>query len=216
MKWCIARGLVVVNFSLEAMAMARLRFGSTGLGFVKLAGAGLALPGLALAGLALIGLVAVAGAQSLTPPPGATYGQPLSVPPMRPLYYSPFTNYDLIYGYSRGALTAPQPIGHEHIPTGPNGYIYQPVYATPTPPPMPPAQSRAATNSAGMQQAGPQQVGVQQAGPQQVGVQQAAPGSPSKGPSILRRFSDAPPPAPESVVEPPPAKPANPAGPREF
>lgn len=173
--------------------------------------------GLACLGLALwLGLCPVAAAQTLTPPPGATYGQPLPVPPMRPLYYHPFTNYDLLYGYSRGALTAPQPIGHEHIPLGRNGYIYQPVYSTPAPPPAMPAQPAVA-------------------GPAR-GPQTAAAARSQAGQAFLRRLSDAPPPAPESVIrqqtaqpqpaqpkqaqpqqaQPQPTKPAKPAVRREF
>lgn len=149
---------------------------------------------LIVAGLGVVGGTHTT-AQTLTPPPGATYGQPLPVPPGRPMYYSPFTNYDLLYGYSRGALTAPQPIGHEHIPLGANGYIYRPVYALPPQAPVsagPPAMPHARHALAAPVSRAPAQ------------------------PSILRRLPEAPPPAPESVVNPPQAKPGQPAGPREF
>ncbi|HEY5312910.1 MAG TPA: hypothetical protein VIK18_10345 [Pirellulales bacterium] len=144
-----------------------------------------------VAGLGVVGSGPPAAAQTLTPPPGATYGQPLPVPPARPLYYHPFTNYDLLYGYSRGALTAPQPIGHEHIPLGNGGYIYRPVYATP--PQLPPPAVR-----------------------QMRPAQAATLSRPPSRPSILQRLPPAPPPAPESVVRPELGKPNQPAGPREF
>ena len=152
--------------------------------------------------LGVVGIGTRAAAQSITPPPGATYGQPLPVPPARPLYYSPFNNYDLLYGYSRGALTAPQPIGHEHIPLGPNGYIYRPVYAAPpqapgiTPPPVIPQALPAQAVPANRPLANRPLVS-----------------RPLAGRLIPRRLTDAPPPAPESVVKPEQVKPA---GPREF
>lgn len=133
-------------------------------------------------------------AQTLTPPPGATYGQPLPTPPMRPLYYSPFTNYDLLYGYSRGALTAPQPIGHEHIPTGPNGYIYRPVYAQPQPPAVPTNPVAAAQVPAATTSSKPWRLAPTDRPPTQASAPKTLPG---------------PPPAPESVE-------AARTGPREF
>ncbi len=41
--------------------------------------------------------------------------------------------YDLLGGYQRYYPTVPQPTGHRITPTGPNGYVYEPVY---NPPPV--------------------------------------------------------------------------------
>ena len=37
--------------------------------------------------------------------------------------------YSLLGGYRRVVSGARQPIGHEHLQTGPNSYVYRPVYA---------------------------------------------------------------------------------------
>jgi len=54
-----------------------------------------------------------------------------------PLYPTPLSP-DSVYGYQYRPF-AKQPIGHEKIWTGPNSYIYKPRYASPEPPPGPPA-----------------------------------------------------------------------------
>ena len=59
---------------------------------------------------------------------GATYTPATGFAPYRPVYPNPFGPYSLLGGYARAAVTAPQPTGHEIIPTGPNGYIYRPTY----------------------------------------------------------------------------------------
>lgn len=163
-----------------------------------------------LALLLVTSLAWEAVAQTLTPPPGATYGQPLPVPPGRPLSYSPFMNYDLIYGYARGSLTAPQPIGHEHIPLGNNGYIYRPVYASPPMGPQAAMPTRPVPPQA-------MQPGLQP------GLQPGAvPTSrPRTSASILRKFDEPPAPAPEPAPQAQNGggqapRQAPPAGPREF
>lgn len=87
-------------------------------------------------------LGAVAGPASaqvwLPPASGGNYSPPLQPAPVRPLPYSPFSFYDLLAGFRPAGLSAPQPTGHEIIPTGPNGYIYRPTWA-PVPPPAMPA-----------------------------------------------------------------------------
>ncbi|MBL8827479.1 MAG: tetratricopeptide repeat protein [Planctomycetaceae bacterium] len=46
---------------------------------------------------------------------------------------TPWGYYDLLGGYPRYYPTVPQPTGHRITPTGPNGYVYEPVY---NPPPV--------------------------------------------------------------------------------
>lgn len=55
------------------------------------------------------------------------------VPPSVPRIVSvtPWGYYDLLGGYQRYYPTVPQPTGHRITPTGPNGYVYEPVYNPP-------------------------------------------------------------------------------------
>jgi hypothetical protein len=142
-----------------------------------------------LAGFAIAALASSAGAQSWM---GAgPYGyQPAQPAPYRPLPSNPFMYYDLLGGFARNAITAPQPIGHEHIATGPNGYIYQPVYAAPLAPPRPPLPPQAAPLTP----------------PRAPSPPNAVP--PAQGP---RQLNDSPRPAPAPLPEPNP-----PQGPRAF
>ncbi|HWB00540.1 MAG TPA: tetratricopeptide repeat protein [Pirellulales bacterium] len=56
---------------------------------------------------------------------------PTGFAPYRPVYPDPFGPYDLLGGFARAAVTAPQPSGHVIIPTSANGYIYAPTYDWP-------------------------------------------------------------------------------------
>ncbi|HEX4131008.1 MAG TPA: tetratricopeptide repeat protein [Pirellulales bacterium] len=56
---------------------------------------------------------------------------PTGFSPYRPVMPNPFGPYDLLGGFARAAITAPQPSGHTITPTGLNGYVYQPTYDWP-------------------------------------------------------------------------------------
>ncbi len=105
-----------------------------------------ALVRMAIGGCLWCALGTLAPAQVAVLPP-AGYAAPLPWAPVRPSDYLAYGPYDLLGGYARAYITAPQPVGHEIIPTGPNGYVYRPVYQTPATnvlvPPAPPRTSYA-------------------------------------------------------------------------
>ena len=52
---------------------------------------------------------------------------------------SPFGPYST-FRYQAPIVRVPQPIGHQITPTGPNGYVYSPIYANPHPVVVPQVQ----------------------------------------------------------------------------